>query len=74
MIDYFERVLRFKNLEVWDIRLENDAYRMIIFDENRQAADRPCCISALSCNCYFLFWCNRGCIRTFINGKVQNGI
>lgn len=37
MIDYFERVLRFRELEVWDIRIGNDIYRMIIFDENRQA-------------------------------------
>ena len=38
MIDYFERILRFKDLEVWDVRFGNDIYRMFIFDENRQAA------------------------------------
>lgn len=37
MIDYFERILRFKDLEVWAIRFGHDIYRMIIFDENRQA-------------------------------------
>ena len=37
MMDYFERILRFKDLEVWDIQFGNDIYRMIIFDENRQA-------------------------------------
>ena len=37
MMDYFERILRFKDLEVWDIRFANDIYRMIIFDESRQA-------------------------------------
>ena len=37
MMDYFERILRFKDLEVWDVRFRNDRYRMIIFDENRQA-------------------------------------
>ena len=35
-MDYFNRILRFKELEVWDIRFGNDIYRMIIFDENRQ--------------------------------------
>ena len=36
-MDYFERILRFKDLEVWDIQFGNDIYRMIILDENRQA-------------------------------------
>ncbi|QDP99387.1 hypothetical protein FOH38_01795 [Lysinibacillus fusiformis] len=35
MIDYFERILRFKNMEVWDIRFGKDAYRLFILDENR---------------------------------------
>lgn len=35
MIDYFERILRFKDMEVWDIHIEKDLYRMFIFDENR---------------------------------------
>jgi len=34
-IDYFERKLRFKDLEVWDVRLENSTYRFIVLDENR---------------------------------------
>lgn len=37
MMDCFNRILRFKDLEVWDVQFENDRYRMIIFDENRQA-------------------------------------
>ena len=37
-MDYFERILRFKDLEVWDVRFGNDIYRMFISDENRQAA------------------------------------
>lgn len=35
MIDYFERKLRFKDMEIWDIRLGKDIYRMFIVDENR---------------------------------------
>ncbi|UXJ67029.1 hypothetical protein [Lysinibacillus fusiformis] len=35
MIDYFERKLRFKDMEIWDIRLGKDIYRMLIVDENR---------------------------------------
>lgn len=37
MIHYFERILRFKTLEVWDIHIEKVVYRMFIFDENRPA-------------------------------------
>ncbi len=35
MIDYFERKLRFKDMEIWDIRLGKDIYRLFIVDENR---------------------------------------
>lgn len=35
MIDYFERKLRFKDMEIWDIRFGKDIYRMLIVDENR---------------------------------------
>lgn len=35
MIDFFERKLRFRDLEVWDIQCDEDIYRMFIFDENR---------------------------------------
>lgn len=35
MIDYFERKLRFKDLEVWDIQCGKDIYRMFVLDENR---------------------------------------
>ncbi|WP_313894832.1 hypothetical protein [Psychrobacillus sp.] len=37
MLDDFQRVVRFRDLEVWDIQLEKSIYRMIIFDENRPA-------------------------------------
>lgn len=35
MIDYFERILRCKDSEVWDIRCGEYLYRMFIVDENR---------------------------------------
>lgn len=35
MINYFERKLRFTDLEVWDIHCGEDIYRMFISDENR---------------------------------------
>lgn len=35
MIDYFERVLRFKDMEVWDVKFGKDVYRLFIVDENR---------------------------------------
>lgn len=35
MIEYFERILRFKDLEVWDVRFTNEIYRVFIMDENR---------------------------------------
>jgi len=35
MIDYFERKLRCKDTEVWDVRLGEDLYLMFIVDENR---------------------------------------
>ncbi len=35
MIDYFERKLRCKDTEVWDIRCGEYLYRMLIVDENR---------------------------------------
>ncbi len=34
-IDYFERKLRLKDIEVWDVRVENSAYCFIVMDENR---------------------------------------
>ncbi|MDW0109410.1 hypothetical protein [Sporosarcina aquimarina] len=35
MINYFERKLRFTDLEVWDIQFGEDIYRMFISDERR---------------------------------------
>lgn len=35
MIDYFERILRFKDMEVWDVKFGKDVYRLFIIDENR---------------------------------------
>lgn len=35
MIDYFERILRFKDMEVWDVEFGKDVYRLFIVDENR---------------------------------------
>lgn len=35
MIDYFERILRFKDMEVWDVKFGKDVYRLFIVDENR---------------------------------------
>lgn len=35
MINYFERKLRFTDLEVWDIQCGEDIYRMFISDEKR---------------------------------------
>ncbi|MGE7689989.1 hypothetical protein ACQKMI_12380 [Lysinibacillus sp. NPDC097214] len=35
MIDYFERKLRFEDMEVWDLRIGKDIYRLFIVDENR---------------------------------------
>ena len=37
MIDDFRRIVRFKDLEVWDIKISKDIYRMCIYDENRPA-------------------------------------
>ncbi|WP_230874936.1 hypothetical protein [Lysinibacillus cavernae] len=34
-MDYFERVIRLKDMEVWDIRFGKAIYRMFILDENR---------------------------------------
>jgi len=35
MRNYFQRILRLKDLEVWDYMLDEDIYRMILVDENR---------------------------------------
>lgn len=35
MLNCFQRVLRFKELEVWDMTLDKDIYRIILVDENR---------------------------------------
>ncbi|GAA3346230.1 hypothetical protein [Lysinibacillus fusiformis] len=35
MIDYFERILRFKDMEIWDVEFGKDVYRLFIVDENR---------------------------------------
>lgn len=35
MLDYFERKLRLKDLEIWDIRFSETVYRMAVIDENR---------------------------------------
>ncbi|MEF7493969.1 hypothetical protein V4V34_05215 [Lysinibacillus sphaericus] len=40
MIDYFERKLRFKDMEVWDIWFDKDIYRLFIVDENRASEIR----------------------------------
>lgn len=37
MLDYFERKLRLKDLEVWDARIGRNYYRIILIDENRPA-------------------------------------
>ncbi len=37
MIEYFTRVLRFTDAEVWDVRCESTDYRVILTDENRPA-------------------------------------
>ncbi len=37
MIDYFERILRLKGMEVWDVKLDKDIYRLFIVDEKRCA-------------------------------------
>jgi hypothetical protein len=34
---YFDRVLNLKELEAWDIVIENKTYRMILIDEKRQS-------------------------------------
>lgn len=35
IIDNFDRVFRFKDIEIWDIEIDSITYRMFIFDENR---------------------------------------
>lgn len=35
MIHYFERKLKFTDLEIWDIHIESTIYRMVLSDENR---------------------------------------
>lgn len=32
---YFERIVRLKDLEVWDLRFKEDLYRLFILDERR---------------------------------------
>ena len=35
IIDNFNRVFRFKDIDIWDIEIDRITYRMFIFDENR---------------------------------------
>lgn len=35
MIKYFERVIRFKDFEAWDVKFRKRTYRVFIIDENR---------------------------------------
>ena len=35
IIDNFDRVFRFKDIEIWDVEIDSITYRMFIFDENR---------------------------------------
>lgn len=37
MIDYFERKIRLKDLEVWNVRIGNQHYTLVILDEFRPA-------------------------------------
>lgn len=37
MMDYFERILRLKDMEVWDVKIDKDIYRLFIVDEKRGA-------------------------------------
>ena len=37
MIDYFERKIRLKDFEVWDIRISDQHYTLAILDEFRPA-------------------------------------
>ncbi|AVK84961.1 hypothetical protein C3943_16095 [Lysinibacillus sp. B2A1] len=38
MIDYFERIVRLTDLEVWSIRIEQIRYCLVIEDERRKAS------------------------------------
>ena len=38
MIDYFERKIRFKDFEFWDVRIGEQYYALVILDEFRPAA------------------------------------
>ncbi|MGE7112767.1 hypothetical protein [Lysinibacillus sp. NPDC047702] len=38
MIDYFERIVRLTDLEVWSIRIEQIHYCIVIMDERRKAS------------------------------------
>jgi len=38
MIDYFERIVRLTDLEVWSIRIEQIHYCLVIVDERRKAS------------------------------------
>ncbi|OWA33492.1 hypothetical protein B9G55_22815 [Saccharibacillus sp. O16] len=35
----FQRILRLKDIEVWDIKIQNKACRMVIVDEHRPSVD-----------------------------------
>ncbi|MEK3981556.1 hypothetical protein MKY37_21340 [Psychrobacillus sp. FSL K6-2836] len=37
LIDYFERKIRLKDFEVWDIRISNQHYSLVLLDEFRPA-------------------------------------
>jgi len=38
MIDYFERIVRLTDLEIWSIRIEQIHYCLVIVDERRKAS------------------------------------
>lgn len=38
MIDYFERIVRLTDLEIWSIRIEQIHYYLVIMDEKRKAS------------------------------------
>jgi len=38
MIDYFERIVRLTDLEIWSIRIEQIHYYLVIMDERRKAS------------------------------------
>lgn len=38
MIDYFERIVRLTDLEIWSIRIEQIHYYLVIVDERRKAS------------------------------------